>query len=175
MNARQQEPPSSHLHGAGHNTSISRQRRTTKNKVGYSLPFSFLEISGGQIESRPESWSRCRCQTLTRRRSEQEHRQQYIHSRADKRRQRQRTGSRAHGGSESQYRRTGEQRQQRRRRRQQEAREDGKDTQEEQSGQTRQGAGRAERNTRHNETFKCAMMVAWTSGRARAKQRDRAT
>lgn len=39
MNARQQEPPSSHLHGAGHNTSISRQRRTTKNKVGYSLPF----------------------------------------------------------------------------------------------------------------------------------------
>lgn len=120
MNARQQEPPSSHLHGAGHNTSISRQRRTTKNKVGYSLPFSFLEISGGQIESRPESWSRCRCQTLTRRRSEQEHRQQYIHSRADKRSQRQRTGSRAHGGSESQYRRTGEQRQQRRRRRQQE-------------------------------------------------------
>lgn len=147
MNARQQEPPSSHLHGAGHNTSISRQRRTTKNKVGYSLPFSFLEISGGQIESRPESWSRCRCQTLTRRRSEQEHRQQYIHSRADKRSQRQRTGSRAHG----------------------------KDTQEEQSGQTRQGAGRAERNTRHNETFKCAMMVAWTSGRVRAKQRDRAT
>lgn len=67
MNARQQEPPSSHLHGAGHNTSISRQRRTTKNKVGYSLPFSFLEISGGQIESRPESRSRCRCQTLTRR------------------------------------------------------------------------------------------------------------
>lgn len=169
MNARQQEPPSSHLHGAGHNTSISRQRRTTKNKVGYSLPFSFLEISGGQIESRPESRSRCRCQTLTRRRSEQEHRQQYIHSRADKRSQRQRTGS------ESQYRRTGEQRQQRRRRRQQEAREDGKDTQEEQSGQTRQGAGRAERNTRHNETFKCAMMVAWTSGRVRAKQRDRAT
>lgn len=147
MNARQQEPPSSHLHGAGHNTSISRQRRTTKNKVGYSLPFSFLEISGGQIESRPESRSRCRCQTLTRRRSEQEHRQQYIHSRADKRSQRQ----------------------------QQEAREDGKDTQEEQSGQTRQGAGRAERNTRHNETFKCAMMVAWTSGRVRAKQRDRAT
>lgn len=43
MNARQQEPPSSHLHGAGHNTSISRQRRTTKNKVGYSLP---LFISG---------------------------------------------------------------------------------------------------------------------------------
>lgn len=39
MNARQQEPPSSHLHGAGHNTSISRQRRTTKNKVGYSLLF----------------------------------------------------------------------------------------------------------------------------------------
>lgn len=59
--------------------------------------------------------------------------------------------------------------------RQQEAREGGKDTQEEQSGQTRQGAGRAERNTRHNETFKCAMMVAWTSGRVRAKQRDRAT
>ena len=175
MNARQQEPPSSHLHGAGHNTSISRQRRTTKNKAGYSLPFSFLEISGSQIGSRQESRSSCRCQTLTRRRSEQEHRQQYIHSRADKRSQRQRTGSRAHGGSESQYRRTGEQRQQRRRRRKQEAREGGKDTQEEQSGQTRQGAGRAERNTRHNETFKCAMMVAWTSGRVRAKQRDRAT
>lgn len=51
----------------------------------------------------------------------------------------------------------------------------GHNTQEEQSGQTRQGAGRAERNTRHNETFKCAMMVAWTSGRVRAKQRDRAT
>ena len=44
MNARQQEPPSSHLHGAGHNTSISRQRRTTKNKVGYSLPFLFWNI-----------------------------------------------------------------------------------------------------------------------------------
>lgn len=146
-----------------------------KNKVGYSLPFSFLEISGSQIGSRQESRSSCRCQTLTRRRSEQEHRQQYIHSRADKRSQRQRTGSGAHGGSESQYRRTGEQRQQRRRRRQQEAREGGKDAQEEQSGQTRQGAGRAERNTRHNETFKCAMMVAWTSGRVRAKQRDRAT
>lgn len=175
MNARQHEPPSSHLHGAGHNTSISRQRRTTKNKVGYSLPFLFMEISDGQIGSRSESRSRCRCQTLTRRRSEQEHRQQYIHSRADKRNQRQRTGSGAHGGSESQYRRTGEQRQQRRRRRQQEAREGGKDTQEEQSGQTRQGAGRAERNTRHNETFKCAMMVAWTSGRVRAKQRDRVT
>ena len=175
MNARKQEPPSSHLHGAGHNTSISRQRRTTKNKVGYSLPFSFLEISGGQIESRPESRSRCRCQTLTRRRSEQEHRQQYIHSRADKRSQRQRTGSRAHGGSENQYRRTGEQRQQRRRRRQQEAREDGKDTQEEQRGRTRQGTDRAERNMRHYETFKCAMMVAWTSGRVRVKQRDRTT
>lgn len=91
MNARQQEPPSSHLHGAGHNTSISRQRRTTKNKVGYSLPFLFLEISDGQIGSRSECRSRCRCQTLTRRRSEQEHRQQYIHSRADKRSQRQRT------------------------------------------------------------------------------------
>lgn len=176
MNARQQEPPSSHLHGAGHNTSISRQRRTTKNKVGYSLPFFlFLETSDGQIGSRSESRSRCRCQTLTRRRSEQEHRQQYIHSRADKRSQRQRTGSGAHGGSESQYRRTGAQRQQGRRRRQQEAREDGKDTQEEQRGQTRQGAGRAERNMRHNETFKCAMMVAWTSGRVRVKQRDRTT
>ena len=175
MNTRQQEPPSSHLHGAGHNTSISRQRRTTKNKVGYSLPFLFLEISGGQIGSRSESRSRCRCQTLTHRRSEQEHRQQYIHSRADKRSQRQRTGSGAHGGSESQYRRTGVQRQQRRRRRQQEAREGGKDTQEEQSGQTRQGASRAERNMRHNETFKCAMMVAWTSGRVRVKQRDRTT
>lgn len=58
MNARQQEPPSSHLHGAGHNTSISRQRRTTKNKVGYSLPFLFLEISDGQIGSRSESRSR---------------------------------------------------------------------------------------------------------------------
>lgn len=139
------------------------------------MPFSFLEISGGQIGSRPESRSRCRCQTLTRRRSKQEHRRQYIHSRVDEWSQRQRTGSRAHGGSESQYRRTGEQRQQRRRRRQQEVREDGKDTQEEQSGQTRQGTGRAERNTRHNETFKCAMMVAWTSGRVRAKQRDRAT
>ena len=139
------------------------------------MPFSFLEISGSQIGSRQESRSSCRCQTLTRRRSEQEHRQQYIHSRADKRSQRQRTGSGAHGGSESQYRRTGEQRQQRRLRRQQEAREGGKDAQEEQSGQTRQGAGRAERNTRHNETFKCAMMVAWTSGRVRAKQRDRAT
>lgn len=92
MNARQQEPPSSHLHGAGHNTSISRQRRTTKNKVGYSLPFLFLETSGGQIGNRSESRSRCRCQTLTRRRSEQEHQQQYIHNRA----------------SESQYRGTEE-------------------------------------------------------------------
>lgn len=71
------------------------------------MPFSFLEISGSQIGSRQESRSSCRCQTLTRRRSEQEHRQQYIHSRADKRSQRQRTGSGAHGGSESQYRRTG--------------------------------------------------------------------
>lgn len=176
MNARQQEPPSSHLHGAGHNTSISRQRRTTKNKVGYSLPFLFLEISDGQIGSRSECRSRCRCQTLTRRRSEQEHRQQYIHSRADKRSQRQRTDSGAHGDSESQYRRTGEQRQQRRRRRQQEAREDGKDTQEKQDGQAWQGGvDRMEQNMRHNETFKCAMMVAWTSGRVRAKQRDRAT
>lgn len=34
MNERQQEPPSSHLHGAGHNTSISRQRRTTKKQGG---------------------------------------------------------------------------------------------------------------------------------------------
>lgn len=83
----------------------------------------------------------------TQRRSEQEHRQQYIHSRADKRNQRQRTGSGAHGGSESQYRRTGEQRQQRRRRRRQEAREGGKDTQEEQSGQTRQGAEAGQRET----------------------------
>ena len=32
MNERQQEPPSSHLHGAGHNTSISRKRRTTKKQ-----------------------------------------------------------------------------------------------------------------------------------------------
>ena len=175
MNARQQEPPSSHLHRAGHNTSISRQRRTTKNKVGYSLLFLFLEISGGQIGSRSESRSRCRCQTLTRRRSEQEHRQQYIHNRADERSQRQRIDSRAHGGNESQHRRTGEQRQQRRRRRQQEAREDSRDTQEEQDGQARQGTGRTERNMRHNETFKCAMIVAWTSGRARAKQRDRTT
>jgi hypothetical protein len=102
MNARQQEPPSSHLHGAGHNTSISRQRRTTKNKVGYSLPFLFLEISDGQIGSRSESRSRCRCQTLTRRRSEQEHRQQYIHNGADERSRRQREDSRAHGASESQ-------------------------------------------------------------------------
>ena len=105
MNARQQEPPSSHLHGAGHNTSISRQRRTTKNKVGYSLPFSFLEISGGQIESRPESRSRCRCQTLTRRRSEQEHRQQYIHSRADERSQRQSRDSRGDGGGSRRHER----------------------------------------------------------------------
>ena len=79
--------------------------------------------------------------------AQQEHRQQYIHSRADKRNQRQRTGSGAHGGSESQYRRTGEQRQQRRRRRRQEAREGGKDTQEEQSGQTRQGAEAGQRET----------------------------
>ena len=63
----------------------------------------------------------------------------------------------------------------RRRRRQQETREDGKDTQKEQSGQARQGAGRTERNMRHNETFKCAMMVTWTSGRVRVKQRDRTT
>lgn len=34
MNAWQQEPPSSHLHEAGHNTSISRQRRTTKKQGG---------------------------------------------------------------------------------------------------------------------------------------------
>ena len=147
MNARQQEPPSSHLHGAGHNTSISRQRRTTKKQGGVFVAVFFLEISDGQIGSRSESRSRCRCQTLTRRRSEQEHRQQYIHSRADKRSQRQRTGSRAHGGSESQYRRTGEQRQQRRRRRRQEAREGGKDTQEEQSRQTRQGAETGQRET----------------------------
>lgn len=176
MNARQQEPPSSHLHGAGHNTSISRQRRTTKNKVGYSLPFLFLEISDGQIGSRSESWSRCRCQTLTRRRSEQEHRQQYIHSRADKRSQRQRTGSGAHGGSESQYRRTGEQRQQE----ETEAAAGGTRGRQGHTGgaewtDTTGSRGRAERNMRHNETFKCAMMVAWTSGRVRAKQRDRTT
>lgn len=140
------------------------------------MPFSFLEISGSQIGSRSESRSRCRCQTLTRRRSEQKHRRQYIHSRADEWSQRQRTGSRAHGDDESQYRRTGEQRQQRRRRRQQEAREGGKDTQEKQDGQAWQGgADRMEQNMRHNETFKCAMMVAWTSGRVRAKQRDRTT
>lgn len=88
-----------------------------------------------------------RCQTLTRRRSEQEHRQQYIHSRADKRNQRQRTGSGAHGDSESQYRRTESR----------DSREDGgsgrrhervaKDTQEEQSGQTRQGAEAGQRET----------------------------
>ena len=176
MNARQQEPPSSHLHGAGHNTSISRQRRTTKNKVGYSLPFLFLEISDDQIGSRSECRSRCRCQTLTRRRSEQEHRQQYIHSRADKRNQRQRTGSGAHEGSESQYRRTGEQRQQRRRRR---AAGGTRGRQGHTRGaewtDTTGSIGRAERNMRHNETFKCAMMVAWTSGRVRAKQRDRTT
>ena len=165
MNARQQEPPSSHLHGAGHNTSISRQRRTTKNKVGYSLPF----FISGNIRRPDREQIREPCQTLTRRRSEQEHRQQYIHSRADKRSQRQRTGS------ESQYRRTGAQRQQGRRRRQQETRESGKNAQEEQDGQVRQGAGRTERNVRHNETFKCAMMVAWTSGRVRVKQRDRTT
>lgn len=40
MNARQQEPPSSHLHGAGHNTSISRQRRTTKGGVFVAVFFS---------------------------------------------------------------------------------------------------------------------------------------
>lgn len=62
-----------------------------------------------------------------------------------------------------------------RRRRQQEAQEGGKATQEEQDRQVRQGAGRIERNTRHNETFKCAMIVAWTSGRVRVKQRDRTT
>ena len=39
MNARQQEPPSSHLHVAVDNSSISRQLRTTKNMVGYSLRF----------------------------------------------------------------------------------------------------------------------------------------
>lgn len=59
----------------------------------------------------------------------------------------QRTGSGAHGDSESQYRRTGEQRQQGRRRQRQEAREGGKDTQEEQSGQTRQGAEAGQRET----------------------------
>lgn len=60
--------------------------------------------------------------------------------------------------------------------RQQEAREGGKDTQEKQDGQAWQGgADRMEQNMRHNETFKCAMMVAWTSGRVRAKQRDRTT
>lgn len=43
MNARQQEPPSSHLHGAGHNTSISRQRRTAKKQGGV---FVAVFISG---------------------------------------------------------------------------------------------------------------------------------
>lgn len=43
MNARQQEPPSSHLHGAGHNTSISRQRRTTKKQGGV---FAAVFVSG---------------------------------------------------------------------------------------------------------------------------------
>lgn len=147
MNARQQEPPSSHLHGAGHNTSISRQRRTTKNKVGYSLPFFISGNIRWPDREQIREPGRCRCQTLTRRRSEQEHRQQYIHSRADKRGRRKRTGSGAHGGSESQYRRTGEQRQQRRRRRRQEAREGSKNTQEEQSGQTRQGASAGQRET----------------------------
>lgn len=28
---------------------------------------------------------------------------------------------------------------------------------------------------RHNETFKCVMMVAWTSGRVRAKQKGHTT
>lgn len=41
MNARQQEPPSSHLHGAGHNTSISRQRRTTKKQGGIFVAVFF--------------------------------------------------------------------------------------------------------------------------------------
>lgn len=41
MNERQQEPPSSHLHGAGHNTSISRQRRTTKKQGGVSVAVFF--------------------------------------------------------------------------------------------------------------------------------------
>lgn len=41
MNARQQEPPSSHLHGAGHNTSISRQRRTTKKQGGVFVAVFF--------------------------------------------------------------------------------------------------------------------------------------
>lgn len=41
MSARQQEPPSSHLHGAGHNTSISRQRRTTK-KTRWGIRCRFL-------------------------------------------------------------------------------------------------------------------------------------
>lgn len=41
MNERQQEPPSSHLHGAGHNTSISRQRRTTKKQGGVFVAVFF--------------------------------------------------------------------------------------------------------------------------------------
>lgn len=45
----------------------------------------------------------------------------------------------------------------------------------EQDRQARQGAGWIKRNMRHNETFKYAMMVAWTSGRVRRKQRDRMT
>lgn len=34
MNTRQQEPPSSYLQGAGHNTSISRQRINHKKQSG---------------------------------------------------------------------------------------------------------------------------------------------
>lgn len=52
-------------------------------------------------------------------------------------------------------------------------REDSEDTREKQSRQAQQGADRMKRNMRHNETFKCAMMVAWTSGRVRVKRCDR--
>lgn len=42
MNARQQEPLSSHLHGAGYNTSISRQRRNhEKQGVVFVAAFYF--------------------------------------------------------------------------------------------------------------------------------------
>lgn len=146
MNARQQEPPSSHLHGAGHNTSISRQRRTTKKQGGVFVAVFF----SGNIRWPDREQIREPEQMQVSDSDTQEIRagaSAAVHSRADKRNQRQRTGSGAHGGSESQYRRTGEQRQQRRRRRRQEAREGDKDTQEEQSGQTRQGAEAGQRET----------------------------
>lgn len=103
MNARQQEPPSSHLHGAGHNTSISRQRRTTKKQGGVAETAEETEAAAGGAR-----------------------------------------GRQGHTGGAEWTDTTG-------------------------------SRGRAERNMRHNETFKCAMMVAWTSGRVRAKQRDRTT